>query len=575
MAEPIVPVDELRALARAVALDADLEVQIGDPGSGWFIQPATGMINADGGDMIRGPADDVRGLVCHEASHAAVTRYLTLVPKDVLRTTGMASLLNSLEDCRIEDWLETRYPGTKHWIELYNTRMFPEGARGLDDQPWMAQFCLGAIYEWWHGTVPDTLHAEAIAALDATRDARERYVAAQPPVTAELDLDVVASYHRSRVAQLFAKEDRFAPPDAFERAVRVSAYEAWRVLWQDIRPIYLDLIARDHANAARMKASEAALLRRLGELRHPPPGGRRRRMVRVPDGASSLPSASHADPTVGDVSPELRAAMDRIVDAPPGDVYEEARRDVAPLADRLFAELERLLRPESYPRWVPGFPSGSRLDLRVAMALDAEPGAYLRMWQRKTLPRKREPSFFLLLDLSGSMSGDRIHFAFRGVVLVAEVLERLGVPFAVFGFQDVLIPFKDWNEPMDAAMRTRLGGMPAEVHSARPGGHNRAEHNWDGPVLERAADRLQERPTGTRVLLVASDGEPSGPADGEAQLTRAVRRITTATDLMLIGVGIGPETEHVARYYPDHLACVPLTDLPAALGGVIERLLSR
>lgn len=579
---PVVPIDELRALARAVALDGDLEVHVGDPGSGWHIQPSTGIINVDGADVVRGPADDVRGLVCHEAAHAAVTRYLHIVPRDILRITGVSSLLNSLEDCRIEDWLAARFPGTEPWIALYNDRLFPADGRGLETQPWFSQYCLGAIHEWWYGELPPSLHPEPRAALEATRAARAAYVALQPPIEAEVDLDVAAAYAKSRVAGLFLSADLFAPPDGFERVVRVTAYEAWRIVWQEIRTTYLDLISRDLQHQARMKEHEAAFLQRLGELRNAAPLGRSRRRVRVAADARGLPAWAGPPATpsggadhVGDLPPELREAMRQAVDVPPANVYEAARRDVAALADRLFQELERVLRPESYPRWVRGFPSGSRLDIRTAMTFDAEPGAYLRLWERKTLPRKRDPSFLLLLDLSGSMSGERIHHGFRGAVLVAEVLERLGIPFAVLGFQDVLVPFKDFADPLDGGMREKMGGMPAEVQGGRRGGHNRPEHNWDGPVLLAAHERLLDRPAGTRILIVMSDGEPSGPSDAEAALHRAVRKIQQTSDVLLIGIGIGPNTEHVAKYYPHHHANVPLEALPVALGSTIDALLRR
>jgi hypothetical protein len=569
-----VSIDELRALARAIALDGDLEVHVGADGSGWFIRPDTGVIHVDGGDLARSPPDDVRGLICHEAAHAAVTRYLHLVPRPVLQQTGIASLMNSLEDCRIEDWLAVRFPGTRPWIDLYNDRLFPVDGAGLEEQPWFSQFCLGAIHEWWHGELPRTVQPPARAALEATRAARERAIARQPPVDTEVDLDRAASYSRSRAAEVFRRQDVFAPPDAFERAVRLAAYETWRIVWTDVRPVYLDLIARDLEHAARMKAHEAEFLSRLGELRHPAPSGGVRHRWGLPGLAGVARDPGRPEPAgVGELPEELREAVRRVVDAPPGGIYEEARRGVSGLTDALFDELERVLRPRSYPRWVRGHPSGSRLDLRVAMAFEADPGAYLRIWERKTLPRKRDPCFCLLLDLSGSMSGDRIHHAFRGVVLMAEVLERLGVPFAVYGFQDALVPFKAFEEPLDAATRERLGGMPAEVQGGRSGGHNRPEHNWDGPVLERAADLLADRPAGTKVLLVVSDGEPSGPRDPEGALRQAVDRVLRTTDVLLVGVGLGPATDHVARFYPTHLASVPLDGFPAALGACVDGLL--
>jgi hypothetical protein len=575
---PPVPLEELRAIARAIALDADLDVQIGAPGSGWHIHATTGLINVDGGDLASAPADDVRGLVCHEAAHAAITRYLHMVPATILSTPGLPALLNSLEDCRIEDWLAARYPGTAAWIALYNERLFPEHGDPIATKPWFSQFCLGAIHEWWHGRLPSGLAPAPAAALAATTEARSRYIACQPPIEADVPASVTGAYAASRVSRLFADHDRYTPPDGFERAVRLSAYEAWRVAWQDIRPIYDALVARDLKHASQMKSLEQAFLRHIGELRHAAPIGRSRRRVRIPADISGLPAVitAQTDPEAGEIAslPETdRVALQHATTLSPSDAYERARQSVASTADRLFNELERLLRPDSYPRWIHGHPSGMRLNLRGAMTFDAEPGAYLRLWDRKTLPRRRDPVFLLLLDLSGSMRGERIQHGFHGVVLFTEVLHRLGIRFEVDGYQDVLIPFKSFAEPLDAAARQTIGTMPLEVTKRRPGGRNRPIHNWDGPVLLSAADRLMRQSASSRVLLVVSDGLPSGPNDGESALKAAIHKIETATDIALIGVGLGPDTDHVADFFPHHHARLPLEAVPTTIGATIERLL--
>lgn len=577
----VVPVEELTALARAIALDASLEVVVGEPGGGWFINPATGIIHVDGGDLASAPPDDVRGLICHEAAHAAVTRYLTLVPQKTLRQPGIASLMNSLEDCRIEDWIVQRFPGASPWVDLYNTRLFPEDAKGLDQQPFFRQFCLGAIHEWWHGELPGNLHPAPREALEETRDARSRIVGAQPPVDAEIDILEAMTYETHPVARVYRASDAFVPPDPFERLVRLSAYEAYRITWLEVRPVYLRLIQKDKAHAGQMKEQEAKFLDHIRELRFgAPPKGARGRRVRVPPGL--LPGGAQGDQTapmpegeageIPELPQELRELLERLAAAEPENAYEEARAAVAPFADAMVDHLARILRPTSYPRWLGGYASGSRVDLRVAMHLEVEAGAYTRMWQRKTLPAKRDPAFLVLLDLSGSMSGPRILHGFRGVVLCCEVLERLQIPFAVHGFQDRVIPFKDFASPLDEGMRQVLGTMPAEVDGRRKGGRNQPRHNWDGPCLLTAAAMLQDFPAHDRILLVVSDGEPSGPADASGVLHRAVATIRSTQDIHLVGIGLGPGTDHVERYYPDAIANVSLEAFPQALGGAIDRL---
>jgi hypothetical protein len=576
----VVTVEELTALARAIALDASLEVVVGQPGGGWFINPETGVIHVDGGDLKTAPPDDLRGLICHEAAHAAVTRYLTLVPRKNLRQPGIASLMNSLEDCRIEDWIVERFPGAKAWVDLYNTRLFPEDAKGLDAQPYFRQFCLGAIHEWWHGELPPNLHEAPRAALEVTRDARQRIVAAQPPIDAEIEIVETLRYEGHPVSRVYQSSDAFLPPDAFERLVRLAAYEAYRITWLEVRPVYLHLIRQDTANAGQMKAQEAKFLEQIRELRFgAPPKGASGRWIRIPSRllppghpAHEAPPSESEPVELSELPDDLREALERLAAAAPENTYEEARAAIAPYADAMVEQLGRVLRPTSYPRWLGGYASGSRVDLRVAMHLEVEAGAYTRMWQRKTLPAKRDPAFLILLDLSGSMNGPHILHGFRGVVLCCEVLERLQIPFAVHGFQDQVIPFKDFATPLDEAMRQVLGTMPLEVRGDRPGGRNQPRHNWDAPCLLRAAEWLEDFPAHDRVLLVISDGEPTGPADAAGALQRAVTKIRHAFDMHLVGIGLGPDTDHVERFYPDAIANVSLERFPEALGQVIDRL---
>lgn len=578
----VVELGELRALARAVAVDGSLDVVLGEPGSGWFISAETGIINVDAADATRRHPDDVRGLICHEAAHAATTRYLHMMPMEALKRPGMASLMNSLEDCRIEDWLAARFPGTIPWIDLYNSRLFPPGAPHLGTQPWFQQYCLGLIHEWWHGELPPTLADEPRQALEVTREARQAVIGTQPPATADLDLMEVLAYDRCPARALFRHRDQFAPPDAFERVVRTRAFDAYRLTWTEIRPVYEDLMQRDSRTRQQQKDAEERFLRQLNELRNGAPLGRRSergRRVKVPAHLAlsdqPLPPASLLTPEeLADLPEELRAQLEAAVDPAPRNAYETAQKEVMPLVDRMVAALERILRPSSYPRWLPGYPTGSRVDIHAAMTLEVEPGAYTRMWQRKTLPTKRDPAFLLLLDLSGSMQGPNIVHAFKGTVLMAEVLERLQIPFALHGFQDKLISFKEFAAPLDDTTRQRIGAMPDEVTGSRRGGHNQPQHNWDAPVLLDVAKRFDDYAASDRVLVVVSDGMPSGPwPDPEGQLRKAVAEVQRRFDLHLLGIGLGPGTDHVRKFYPDNLASVPLRVFPEELGRVLDNLI--
>ncbi len=557
-----VSIAALQGLARAVGLDQRLVVVVGEEHAGWSLDPHRGEIRCDPVDLRHAHPDDVRGLVCHEAAHAAVTRYPLLVPGSLLSAPGMAPLLNALEDCRIEAWLQRRFPGTAAWIRRTNDRLVPVSLAAVGEQPWAHQFCIGAIMGWWQESCgepvvwPEALAPEVVDALRATEEARARVVAAQPPV------DVLAAdgsgYAGSLLARRFASADAFRPPDPFERAVRLAAWSAWQVVHQDIRPVYLELVHHDLAERPELAEEERSFVRRLRGLA---PGGFGQGAIRGAGGAGGgVARGALARAARGELEPDH--------DSP----YERARRRVAPWIEATCRSLLPLVTRARMPTWGGAHASGGRVDVRRVMQAQADPRRRDRLWQRKTLPVRHDPVVHLLVDLSGSMAGDRIEVAFAGVVLLCEVLHQLRIPFAVSGFQDRTIPVKGAADPLDMATRQRIGDLPLEVLGQRPGGNNRPEHNHDGPVLLETARALWDHPARERWLWVVSDGLPTGPADGVQPLHDAVAAVVLDGSIGLVGIGLGPGTDHVGAFYPEALPEVPLEELPASLGALVDRL---
>jgi hypothetical protein len=77
-----------------------------------------------------------------------------------------------------------------------------------------------------------------------------------------------------------------------------------------------------------------------------------------------------------------------------------------------------------------------------------------------------------------------------------------------------------------------------------------------------------------RLLLVVSDGLPEGRRSSEDDLRTAVRKLRARGDgLKLIGIGLGPETEHVKDFYLESIANVPVSRLATEIGGLLRRTL--
>jgi cobalamin biosynthesis protein CobT len=199
---------------------------------------------------------------------------------------------------------------------------------------------------------------------------------------------------------------------------------------------------------------------------------------------------------------------------------------------------------------------------------------YDKLWLRKTVPDRWSVVFSLLVDLSGSMQGEKAQAAVAGAVLLAETLHRLNVPFLINGFQDVLVPFAAVGEGLTARVRAALAAMPAEVAGSRPGGNNKPAYNDDGPCLLEAAEEVLGLGYDERLLVVISDGIPEGCRSTPDDLHRAVSHLRRLEpELKLVAIGLGPGTEHVNEYYPEAKANVPVDRLAEEVGELLRRKL--
>ena len=123
------------------------------------------------------------------------------------------------------------------------------------------------------------------------------------------------------------------------------------------------------------------------------------------------------------------------------------------------------------------------------------------------------------------MRSPKTDAAVAGTVLLAETLHRLQVPFAVNGFQDVLVPLCDFHEGLNGRVRDAIGEMPQEVEGGRAGGNNSPSYNDDGPCVREAAEQLLNHPADDRMLIVVSDGLPEGRRSNDADLRAAIRDV--------------------------------------------------
>jgi Cobalamin biosynthesis protein CobT VWA domain len=592
--------ERLETLAAGLCLDAGVRVEVG---SFWAWQPLKRTIVVSGDDLGGKGPDYCTGVLAHEVGHYWVTRYhLFHIPFPSQR--ALAHALNGIEDPRVNTWMRRRYPGTVTWFARLTTEDALRPCR--TPMPRFQRFVLESAREellgWRAASSVGPLPPAVEVALDETRRARRRYAVLLPP--ADLDLDAgdhsLSARYRREVRPRLQRAS--APvPERWEQVVRFSMLEALTVAEVHILPAAARLLEQDvdrladqlqrHGVAELAQSAKefkdgkefdallaetwarsdgpvlpaAEPLRRLAlrliedwlDRQHAPPG--------LPGSSPLLP------PSEGTASE--RTTRSRTEESEPQTLpYDQTQAQVAGQIDELVRHLEAILRPTRSLRPRSGYPTGQRLDLRRVMAYEADPRRYGEIWMRNNMPKRRDAAFSLLVDLSGSMRGNKIEAAQAGTVLLAETLHRVGLPFAVHGFQDVLIPFCRLGDGFGPAARRRLGEMPQEVAGDRPDGNNQTRYNDDGPCLLAAAEDLLDWSAAERVLIVISDGHPEGKRSTKDDLRRAVEQLTAARRrLTLLALGLGSGTDHVRDYYPEGVANIPPERLAAEIGALLRR----
>jgi len=167
------------------------------------------------------------------------------------------------------------------------------------------------------------------------------------------------------------------------------------------------------------------------------------------------------------------------------------------------------LKPENFRKYR-AQPTGDALDIDalVQAMTDMRSGAAMseNVYIRRD-KRIRDVAVFFLVDLSGStdepVNGRRvIDIQKEAMVIMAEALEALGDPYAIYGFSSEgrfrvdMFNVKDFNEPYEEKVQYRLGNL-------EPLGLTRM-----GAVVRHSIAKLEDIDAVIKLLVILTDGRP-------------------------------------------------------------------
>ena len=534
------------------------------------------------------------GILLHEVGHSLVTRYDRFAMPKAVSAPLWKAALNAVEETRVHSFLQRRLPGVRPYLEALFAMDEPPPPERFESE--LLVFLSAVATCDRYVNLPFLEHFKlAATAFHRTSGSRARYAATLPPANLMPLPNLEDRYERDVVPLL--RNTNAGTDDRVEAEIMCGAAAAHRIFLVEIWPEMQALAARDETNLARVlqddqalhataqrrcKASAAADLAKVIL----------RKWAATHDGATA--DLDVASIPIDDVDKRVRELGRWLLDqyleqrnreqmlkgashdrAAPVDVSgSEGDREAAGDPDYIaVAEALRAVVPRRRKQHVSGYRSGLGLDLDRVMRATATGRDTDRIWMRRT---REHPTLaaMLLVDLSGSMRGPKVEGAITATKSLSRALATIrGVSWSVFGFQDKTIPFVQFGDRADHAVMSRIDAMRQEVAGTRPGGNNRAAFNDDGPCLLEAAAILDDRPECDRLLIVISDGRPSGERSGASELRAAIAALQAKPNLTLVGLGLGASTEHVREFYPMSRANISPRELATAIGNLLAQRL--
>lgn len=191
-----------------------------------------------------------------------------------------------------------------------------------------------------------------------------------------------------------------------------------------------------------------------------------------------------------------------------------------------------------------------------------------RIFRKRIVSDVLDTAVTLLVDCSGSMSGDKFEMACAGAGAMAEALKPLNISYNVLGFTNtqhaddpIIWVFNDFGERVSSSelvqrFRTASGCL---------------WENTDGDAIAYASYVLGMRKEARKVLLVLSDGSPAGRehAGDIGPYTAKVIKDVENSGVDVYGIGIMDNS--VKHYYKKHEVVNKLDKLAPTILSILDR----
>ena len=244
--------------------------------------------------------------------------------------------------------------------------------------------------------------------------------------------------------------------------------------------------------------------------------------------------------------------------------------------DNFAQQVRRLIQIRAKSQYEYGTKQGKMDYARLARLALKVPGFSERIFKKKVTNTVLDAAVTVLIDMSGSMAGDKVLFACEAAVLLNEVFNVLKVPVEILGFTDMHSGSTDMFHPISYVYKSFAALRVSNEDLIKNIGASSAHMtgNPDGDSILWAYDRLVRRKEKKRLLIVMSDGQPSASrhCGGLAPYTKQViQEIEKNKRVEIYGLGLCDES--VFKYYKHCSTVNTPEEIPTKLLELIERKL--
>ena len=237
-------------------------------------------------------------------------------------------------------------------------------------------------------------------------------------------------------------------------------------------------------------------------------------------------------------------------------------------AHHLSNKLRIKLQTRSRDRYEYGKKRGKLHNGSLHRVLSSDDKQASRIFRQRVVSDTTDTAVCLLVDCSGSMSGQKFEMACAGAGAFAEALRPLNIPFSVYGFTNTIVEDNPviwlFNEFGERVSTTELVSRFSIAAGA-------LWENTDGDAVAYAQWRLLQRKEKRKVMIVLSDGSPNGRDSFGNIAAYTLKAVKTAENSGIDVYGVGIKDRNVERFYTKNVVVNDLDELAPTILSIVDR----